>query len=345
MTEINAKPPWVECPTVYIDLEHPVQSRYANLPDYLLKASRCLLDTITDAIPKKIDPIADLVRLRTMGRFCGEFHRLGKMVGVKWRRVALANISYDLLLNRIGCTTLALPTPDGPVIARNMDWWPEDRLAWASCLVHYERNGEPCFSNAGWTGVTGVVTGQSARGFAVIMNAVCNDEPMAKTGYPVMLHMRRVLEDAQDFEHALKLLSETKLLAPVLFTLVGSENDQRVVIERSPRRHALRWAEPNEPLMTTNDYRLLERPKTSDCCEVFQTTCDRYRYLDEHFFHTYRADHTPTDEELLYTLSDGNVAQSITAQHVIMHPRSNKIRLFVPRHLLKCAKKKCPGEG
>lgn len=333
----NSRIPWVECPTVEVDLDLPVKERFAPLPKPLLQASRCLLESIMSEIPPGYDRVGDLVRLRTLGRFDGEIRTLAQLVGAQWRKIAIANVSYDFTLMRLGCTTVVFPTPEGPVVARNMDWWPEDRLAWASSLVHYKRKGEVVFSNAGWTGFTGVVTGQSSRGFAVIMNAVWGDEAPAKTGYPVMLHVRRVLEDARDFDHALELLSKTRLLAPVLFTLVGTENHQRVVIERSPRRHALRWGEEGKPLTTTNDYRLLEPPKTSNCSEVFQTTCFRYDYITEHFEKNRCGGCVPADEQLLCLLSDEHVAQTITAQHVILHPRQNRVRLFVPRKLLCCS--------
>src|SRR5207237_1931878 len=118
------------------------------------------------------------------------------------------------------------------------DWWPEDLLAQSSYLVRCSRRGEFAFANAGWPGAIGVVTGLSARGFAVVLNAVIGPEGIRKTGYPVLLHLRRVLEDARDFDDALRLLSEQTLAAPALFTLAGRDNAQRVVLERTPTRHA-----------------------------------------------------------------------------------------------------------
>ena len=112
----------------------------------------------------------------------------------------LANISYDLVLAYFGCSTVALPTPSGPVVARNMDWWPEDILAQCSYLIRCFRGSTFHFANAGWPGAIGVVTGLSARGFAVVLNAVLSPEGICKTGYPVLLHLRRVLEDAPSFE-------------------------------------------------------------------------------------------------------------------------------------------------
>ena len=153
-----------------------------------------------------------------------------------------------------------------------MDWWPEDVLARASCVVRFERQGEMQFCTAGWPGAVGVVTGLSARGFAVALNAVMGPERFSRIGYPVLLHLRRVVEDARDFADALRMLARQRLIAPALFTLVGTANDERVVIERSPRRHALRWAEGDAPLVATNDYRTLFRPTTSSVNILYETT-------------------------------------------------------------------------
>jgi hypothetical protein len=215
-----------------------------------------------------------------------------------------------------------------------MDWWPEDILAQTSYLLRVRRGDRFHFASAGWPGSIGVVTGLSGRGFAVVLNAVIGPEGFRKTGYPVLLHLRRVLDDARDFDDALRLLSEQTLAAPALFTLAGSDNRQRVVIERTPTRHAHRWPNGDEPLVTTNDYRLLFQPETHEDAEIYRTTCTRYDALCR-FFAGHRPEREVEDAALLYILSDAAVKQSITAQHVILRPRTGEVRLFVPRHLVE----------
>lgn len=330
----SPNPPWVETPSAVIDLSIPDSERFSGLSDPLISGSRMLLGEIVSEIPAGYDVVGDLLRMRTGGRFHAEIRAFANLVDQDWRKVAIANVSYDLMIMQLGCSTISIPTPDGPVIARNMDWFPERALAQASCLVHYRKNERAAFTNAGWPGFSGVVTGQSANGFAVILNAVMGNEPSCKTGYPMLLLLRRVLEEARGFEDALKMLRDTKLIAPGLLTLVGTENDERVVIERSPRRHALRWAKPDEVLVTTNDYRMLENQRdTMASLEIYETTCHRYDYIRDYFART-GTQRDLGDEELLYLLSEPNVAQSITAQHVLLRPRQGSVRLFVPRHLL-----------
>jgi hypothetical protein len=153
-------------------------------------------------------------------------------------------------------------------------------------------------------------------------------------GYPVLLHLRRVLEDAVDFDDALRMLTRQRLAAPALFTLAGSRNDQRVVIERTPRRHALRRPRGDEALLVTNDYRILTDAQGQAPGDVLlRTACPRYDRLSR-LTARHRTDEEVADAALLYALSDAGVIQEITAQHVIMRPRAGEMRLLVPRRLL-----------
>jgi hypothetical protein len=325
--------PWIERPTIEVDLDRPIDLSYRQAFPEALASSRALLEFIKTQIPRAARFLAYLVRLRTVNRFHREIVNLAKLVDADWRDVTLANITYDLVVAQMGCSTIALPTPRGPVIARNMDWSPEDLLARASYSLRCMMDGRLKFVSAGWPGATGVVTGLSAGGFAVALNAVPCPRGISKIGYPVLLHLRRVLEDAANFDAALRLLTRQRLAAPALFTLIGVTNNQRVVIERMPTQFALRWGEPDEALLVTNHFRILSPIAADPGQTLLQTSCPRFSALCE-FFSGTRANRTVTDEELLYVLSDARVMQNITAQHVIMRPRDQQIRLFVPRHLL-----------
>jgi hypothetical protein len=325
--------PWVECPVMTLDMSLPVARRFANVPPAAFGQGKKLLNAVMREVPPVGRMLADLARIRTMNRFQQEAVSLATQVNATWREVMIANLSYDLVLNFMGCSTVVLPTPSGPVIARNMDWWPEDILAQASYQVRFMRGEDLLFVNAGWPGAIGVVSGLSGRGFAVVLNAVKGPEKGSRTGYPVLLHLRRVLEDARNFDDALRMLTDQHLASSALFTLAGTENAQRVVIERSPRRHAQRWPEGDRCLVATNDYRLLFKPETHEGLEIYQTTCYRYQTLTD-FFARHQPGQEVEDAALLYILSDVNVRQSITAQHVLLRPRSRTVKMFVPRHLI-----------
>ncbi len=328
--------PWQESPSLEFNLAKPHAERFARLPLEAIEKGRMLLEAVMQDVPDIARMAIPLVQQRTNDRFQPEVEALADAFDLDWRDILLANISYDLTIGVLGCSTVALPTPAGPVVARNMDWFPERPLAHASYLLHNHRNGEPAFANAGWPGSIGAVTGMSAKGFGIVLNAVISPEKSRTDGYPVMLYIRRVLEEAAGYEEALEMLTHEVLATSALITVVGSENDQRAVVERSPSRHAVRHATGDTPLVATNDYRKLYATTTHDSNEIYQTTCTRYDEI-HNFFSGHRQDDEVSDDKLLYLLSSENVMQSITAQHIIMRPRENYIRLLNPRRCFEDA--------
>jgi isopenicillin-N N-acyltransferase like protein len=327
-------PPWVERPTVTIDLARARRGEPLDLPPEAIAASKALLGEVMTMIPSKARVLAYLLALRTGNRFGREFKAAARLINADPRDIALANLSYDLVIGALGCSTVVLPTPDGPVVARNMDWWPEGPLAKASYVVRCVEAEAWKFTSGGFPGAVGVVTGLSSRGFAVILNAVTTTDPVCKTGYPVLLHLRRVMEDAADFADALAMLSKQKLTTPGLFTLVGTKNEERVVVERAPKRHALRWGRPGEALITTNNYHLLDVPPAArDDWDLTRTSCGRFGRLCD-LTSRRPAGQPVADDELLYWLSDDDVRQEITAQHILIRPAIGEMKVFVPRYLL-----------
>jgi hypothetical protein len=336
--------PWVECPVCDLDFDAPPLDRYATLAGPMLDNARRLLAAVVGHLPEEARRLADQMQRTTRDRFAPACHALASMVGADPRDVWLANVSYDVLLallgtGQLGCSTIALATPDGPVLARNMDWWPELLLARASCTIRYWQRGILRMAHAGWPGALGVVTGLSARGFAVALNAVLCNEPIEPRGYPVLLWLRCVLEDATSFDEALAMLRDELLAASALFTLVGREGGQRVVIERTPRRHALRWPQDTAPLAATNDYQTLDRAlgHASLWDALYGTTCRRYSALMRRSTELPPGE-SPSDEQLLDILTDPQVLQTITAQHVVVRPATGSIRLWVPRRLAAVAR-------
>jgi len=326
--------PWIARPSIDIDVLQPIAERFRETPSEAIAESKSLLSSVMEGVPELAKLAIPLVQQRTQDRFQSEFESLAETFGIDWRDLLIANISYDLTIGALGCSTIALPTPTGPVVARNMDWWPEDQLARASYVMTTRRDDKLVYANAGWPGAVGAVTGLSGNGFAVVLNAVMSPEGARTDGYPVMLYMRKVLEEANHFDAALEMLQHETLAASALITLVGRENHQRVVIERSPSRHALRWGNDDAPLVATNDYRKLYKTQTHESSEIYRTTCIRYDAICK-FFSGHRSTTEVPDEKLLYLLTDEQVIQGITAQHIIMRPAEDSLQLFTPRRFFE----------
>jgi hypothetical protein len=242
-------------------------------------------------------------------RHAGRADRVARPMGVDPLDLFAGNLCYDLFMGSggMGCSTMALPTPEGPMLARNMDWPPADKIAQASCLIE-----EDFGINAGFVGVIGAVTGQSRRGFAACINAVhAGTDP---EGYPMLLFLRDVLDTAQNFDDALARVQRERLMSGGIITLVGTANHQRAIVERTPRDASTRTAREDEPLMATNHHRALSRPEP----------CGRYDYLEAH------AGKLPP----LEILTHPQVLQTITAQHILFQPATGRAEMYVPTHLL-----------
>ncbi|HEX6983894.1 MAG TPA: C45 family autoproteolytic acyltransferase/hydrolase, partial [Planctomycetaceae bacterium] len=243
-----------------------------------------------------------------------------------------ANLSYDLVIASLGCSTVALATADGPVLARNMDWAPERPLARASVRIDLVRAGRTVHRTANWPGGIGVVTGLSGHGFAVALNAVFHPAGPDRLGYPVLLFLRRLLDEATGFDDALRRLRTQRLTTAGLFTLVGRENSQRVVVERSPRQAVLRWAEGEAPLVATNHYQAMSVERGPLAFGLTGTSADRCAALGD-LVRGAAGGHVG-DARLLFALTDPAVIQSITAQHVVARPYAGELRLYVPRRFV-----------
>jgi len=319
--------PWIECDIAKLNLELPPVERYRVLSDRQVGHGRELLDGVTSQMPPGVLRLAETIDQRTGGKFRPEAEAIAARHGTSWQAILIANVSYDLLIMQLGCSTVMLPTPDGPVAARNMDWAPEALLARASILLQFQLEDELLFQSAGWPGSIGVVTGMSSQGYAIFLHAVAAPEGSDLSGYPMLLFLRTVLEQSDGFSDALKRVSSEPLVTGGLISVVGTKNEQRVVVERAPRRHALRWAKGDEPLMATNHYRMLDIPSE----DLLAGTCSRFDRLKKMAGKQKQI----SDETLLGILADKEVRQEITAQHVIMRPALNEMRLFVPAALVE----------
>lgn len=331
----------IQRPPLRLDLDLPPAERFKKIPKRAIEECRALFRAMSagkfDDEGNQVSPqvaalmrsgIPEMIRTRTEGRFDDEIMALERVLGADWRLVTLVNCYYDMLF-AIGCSTMALPTPEGPLVARNMDFWPEAELARATWPFVFTKNGEIAYCHAGWAASVGVVTGLSANGFAVVLNAVGCVDPIDPEGYPVLLHLRRVLEDADGFQSALDMLKDTPLIASALFTLVGLKNEERVVVERAPGRYALRWGETGKPLVTTNHYRSLLDAAIPDPDEK---PCERYSAMSR--YSAALAFKDVPNKDLLGVLTDQEVCQTMTAQHIIMRPWKNDMSVYVPEHLL-----------
>ncbi|WP_171189661.1 C45 family autoproteolytic acyltransferase/hydolase [Alienimonas chondri] len=328
--------PWVDAPSVRLDGDLPPVERFRQLPKDSVDRCRELIADLRTHLPTGAGGLALAVNARTKGRWRAEAEALADLLETSWAEVLVSNCTYDLALSGFACSTAALATPNGPALARNMDWLPAGPLARASLLVEtrYEEGpggGPLTVWNAGWPGGIGVVTGQSSRGFAFALNAVGVAGAPDLLGCPVLLCLRRVLTVARDFADAVVRIRRERLVCGAIVTVVGTTNAERVVVERTPRRSGVIWGEGDEPLVATNHLRVLDAE--SDAGDVGDGVIgDSHGRLAALFDKAPRGE--VSDGGCLYALTEPDVMQSCTAQHIVCRPTEGTVRLTVPRALL-----------
>ena len=135
-------------PTIRVDLDDIVASVGDQLvSNRLLEPARNLLDQMGQQLAILPDHLRDTPCGRGIGR--GKAQKGGRSL-VEANRKALAGDPHSQLQLRPGyggriapllCSVLILPTPQGPVFGRNLDWHPRNELASASCRLEYSRGG------------------------------------------------------------------------------------------------------------------------------------------------------------------------------------------------------------
>jgi hypothetical protein len=156
---------------------------------------------------------------------------------------ALLNMSFEWT-----CTSGAAPSPDGVGnrMLRVLDW----RLAGLGQHLVVAREEAPAgvFYNVTWPGAIAVLTAMAPGRFSAAINqapmrqygltllgdwAVNRAKVWRSAALPPAHLLRQVFETARDYGEAKRMLIETPLCLPVLFTLSGVRPEEGCVIERT----------------------------------------------------------------------------------------------------------------
>ncbi len=167
------------------------------------------------------------------GHYQGEIEAWADALKVSPGVATMLNCSYELsyLENPLACTAgVRWVKGLGMIHLRNMDW-PLPAIGDATRIFRFQR-GRHEFVSVGITGFVGVLSGMVPGAYSVTINqAPSQGRPGFDFG-PAFL-LRNVLEDCARYDEAVAYLSDTKLSAPVFFTVCGTKQGQACVIERT----------------------------------------------------------------------------------------------------------------
>ncbi|CAM9895854.1 unnamed protein product, partial [Ectocarpus fasciculatus] len=156
----------------------------------------------------------------------------------------VANILYEVLG---GCTSFVCADKDDPqrrpLLGRTLDW-PFVELDRYTAQFEWRDEGGVVFESVGWLGYVGVMTGCRPGALAVALNARYPDTKpyaLAKAlggaltggGWISGSIIRTVLQAKDvDFNNAVEVLSQKKLLTPSYFIIAGSLPGEGMIVTR-----------------------------------------------------------------------------------------------------------------
>lgn len=238
-------------------------------------------------------------------------------------QILITNLYYDALKFVFGCTAFCVTNTKERLHARNLDWWTENNiLGKYTQIFDFEQNGKTIYSLVGWPGFVGALSGVKKGVFSITLNAVLSNES-PQFAIPITFLIRDVLEKAKTFSEAVKILSETTIASDCLLMVVGANEDENVVIERTPTTFSIRKSLDNS-LIVTNEYlSLTDNKLTQDTLQL--TAFGRHVRVKE----LLDKDTPKVTQDYFNVLSDSKVKMDITVQQMLLNPKNGEIHLKI----------------
>jgi hypothetical protein len=230
-----------------------VGERFAiELIDRAAPTVHALLDAAGGHMPAPALKVADAMS-RTWLKRCGspylhEIDTVGRLLGRPGAH--FFNIHYEW-----GCTTSAKPAPDGTTarLVRVLDW--KTKGLGRNIVAARIQGANGAWISLTWPGYTGALQGMAPGRFSTAINQAPMRSPAGafyldwavnrarvwRMPHLTPAHLlRRVFEDAADFDAAKHLLTQTPICAPAIFTLAGLRPEETCVIERREETASVR---------------------------------------------------------------------------------------------------------
>jgi acid ceramidase len=301
---------------LHVDLNVAPLDRWASLRDHRDVARALIASYLRDLGGAAACELAAMARgFVVPPEYDDELRGAARALDVPELELVTANLYYDALKAALGCTAFVVDTDDGPLHARNLDWWTEDaQLSRHTIEIDVRGASAGPYRMVGWPGFLGCFSAVAPGRFAISLNAVSSRDALAP-GTAVVFELRRVLERARDFAEAVEQLTRAPLCSDSLLLVSGVERGEMAVIERTPTRAAVRTG---APIVVTNDYRALDAAERSTGA-LGETSCRRYDRA------TARLGEVRDAASARAVLDDPEVKMGITVQQMVMSARRGTI--------------------
>jgi hypothetical protein len=238
----------VRIPVIDTGPSFPRQS-LAGALDGAIERAHALLDGATGRVPGHVLRLLDRASRRWLVRqrnpYLAEIDEVAALIGRPGCHFLSVNYEW-------GCSVSVGRSPAGgsAQLVRTLDWLTPGLGRYVVAARVAGEVGP--FVTLTWPGFVGVLQAMAPGRFA----ASINQAPMRRAGgglfvadwmaskarvwrnphLPPILLLRRIMEQARDFEEARRLMIETPLAAPVSFALAGLGPRETCVVERSEER-------------------------------------------------------------------------------------------------------------
>jgi len=300
-------------PHLDVELADPPAARWAGLAPYRSAAKQLIASYAQEIGGGQLVP--DL-----LGAFCEgyvekeyveEMRAVSRILGISETDVLLSNLYYDALKVVMGCTGFAVDDASGPLHARNLDWGTTDRmLSRHTIVLDYRWRGELRYRVVGWPGYLGALSGIAPGRFALSLNAVLSEDA-PELAQPVTFLLRTLLARAVSFDDVVRTLAHVEIASDCLLLATGTRGGEIAVVERTPKRSAVRGP-ANGAVVVTNDYRSLAA-RSDGVTGLVGTSCGRFDRASA----LVAATHPRTPEACFAILRDEGVRMEITVQSMV----------------------------
>jgi len=310
--------------TEIVDLDQPAEIRWQFLQKYTEEINELLAYYLNDFEGSGIvfEGIQDFKGLVIPQDYLKEIAFIASISTFSENEVLIANLYYDALKFYFGCSAFAVPVGGTVYHARNLDWHTENNLlSKHTVILDFRKKNQTVCKTVGWYGFVGALSGIRPGCFSITLNAVLsNDNP--EVAYPVSFLIRDVLTQETDFSSARKKLEKTDVVGDSLILLSGTEDAERAVIERTPKRFSTRLATKNDPLVT-NDYKVLQNTDLKSGGALQGTSCKRFDRATE-LLHSRKIQNA---QDCLTILQDKDIMMGITVQQMCFNNKTGEILL------------------
>jgi len=225
-----------------INLDLPPEKRWTEVCETRKDDIVNLVDMVKKQIPSVAVTIIEKTLAGVPDKYIPEPYReeieaFADCLGLSAIDVMIANYAYEFAA--FGCTSIVgYSSMAGIVHGRNLDFHGGDYLRNVTMTTTFTRDGKEIYDATLFGGSVGILTGVRRGGFSFSVDErdkgspFENIEDFLKRSMAVMLLARKVMDEQSTYTDAVRILSDTPLIAPVYFIVGGTREGEGVILTR-----------------------------------------------------------------------------------------------------------------